>query len=247
MKLVTWNVNGIRACIKKGFLDFLKKDDPDIICLQEVKAQQEQVDLNLTKYNIYWNSATKKGYSGTAIFSKIKPLQVIYDIPEHNDEGRVITLEYENFFLINVYVPNSKRELLRLDYRQKWDKDLLKFMKNLEKKKSIVLCGDLNVAHNEIDLKNPNSNHFNPGFSDEERKGFSNFLEAGFLDVFREKYPDKIQYTWWSYMFHARDKNIGWRLDYFLISKNLLNSVKDIVILEEVLGSDHCPVELIFN
>jgi len=250
MKFISWNVNGIRAVLKKGFLDFLDEHNPDIICLQETKAHKEQVDINLEKYPFdYWNSAVKKGYSGTAIFSKKEPLNVIYDmgIESHDQEGRVITVEFESYFLITVYTPNSKRELLRLEYRQEWDIDFLKFVKELEKKKPVIFCGDLNVAHKEIDLKNPKTNRRNPGFTDEERASFDNIVEAGFIDTFREFTHEEGHYTWWSYMFQARKKNIGWRIDYFCVSEALKSNLKDAYILKNVLGSDHAPIVMEFN
>ena len=245
MKIISWNVNGIRAVIKKGFYDFVDEYQPDILCIQETKAHKEQVDLDLSNYPYqYWNSAVKKGYSSTAIFSKVKPLNIINDmgIEEHDQEGRVITMELDKYYLVTVYTPNSKRELLRLPYRQKWDADFLKYMKKLEKDKPVIFCGDLNVAHEEIDLKNPKTNHFNPGFTDEERRGFSNIVEAGFIDTFREFYKDGGHYTWWSYMFQARKRDIGWRIDYFCISKILKSKLLDAYILKDVMGSDHAPV-----
>jgi len=250
MKFISWNVNGIRAVIKKGFYEFVNEYDPDIICLQETKAHKEQVELQLDKYPYqYWNSAIKKGYSSTAIFSKIKPINVINDmnIKEHDSEGRVITMELKDYYLVTVYTPNSKRELLRLSYRQGWDKDFLKFVKKLEKKKPVIFCGDLNVAHKEIDLKNPSTNHFNPGFTDEERKGFTNIVNAGFIDTFREFTDAGDHYTWWSYMFQARNRNIGWRIDYFCISEILKSKLKKSYILKDVLGSDHAPVVMEFK
>ena len=250
MKLISWNVNGIRAVLKKGFLDFINESNPDIICLQETKAHKEQVDINLDNYPFeYWNSAVKKGYSGTAIFSKKKPLNVIYDIgiEEHDQEGRVITVEFEDYYLVTVYTPNSKRELLRLAYRQEWDAAFLKFVKKLEEEKPVIFCGDLNVAHKEIDLKNPKTNRRNPGFTDEERTSFDNIVDAGFLDTFREFNTDEGHYTWWSYMFQARKKDIGWRIDYFCISKSLRLQLKDAYILKNVLGSDHAPVVMELN
>ena len=245
MKIISWNVNGIRAVIKKGFYDFVDEYQPDILCIQETKAHKEQVDLDLSNYPYqYWNSAVKKGYSSTAIFSKVKPLNIINDmgIEEHDQEGRVITMELDKYYLVTVYTPNSKRELLRLPYRQKWDVDFLKYMKKLEKDKPVIFCGDLNVAHEEIDLKNPKTNHFNPGFTAEERRGFSNIVEAGFIDTFREFYKDGGHYTWWSYMFQARKRDIGWRIDYFCISKILKSKLLDAYILKDVMGSDHAPV-----
>ena len=245
MKIISWNVNGIRAVIKKGFYDFVDEYQPDILCIQETKAHKEQVDLELSNYPYqYWNSAVKKGYSSTAIFSKVKPLNIINDmgIEEHDQEGRVITMELDKYYLVTVYTPNSKRELLRLPYRQKWDADFLEYMKKLEKDKPVIFCGDLNVAHEEIDLKNPKTNHFNPGFTDEERRGFSNIVEAGFIDTFRELNKDGGHYTWWSYMFQARKRDIGWRIDYFCISKILKSKLLDAYILKDVMGSDHAPV-----
>lgn len=250
MKFISWNVNGIRAVIKKGFYDFVENYNPDILCLQEIKANKEQVDLKLDSYPYqYWNSAEKKGYSGTSIFSKIKPINEMYGIgiEEHDQEGRVITLEFEDYYLITVYTPNSKRELLRLEYRQRWDSDFLKFVKSLESKKPVIFCGDLNVAHKEIDLKNPKTNHRNPGFTDEERSSFDNIVNAGFIDTFREFNNDGGHYTWWSYMFQARQKDIGWRIDYFCISESLKSHLKDAYILKDVLGSDHAPVVLEIN
>ena len=250
MKFISWNVNGIRAVIKKGFYDFVENYNPDILCLQEIKANKEQVDLKLDSYPYqYWNSAEKKGYSGTSIFSKIKPINEMYGIgiEEHDQEGRVITLEFEDYYLITVYTPNSKRELLRLEYRQRWDSDFLKFVKSLESKKPVIFCGDLNVAHKEIDLKNPKTNHRNPGFTDEERSSFDNIVNAGFIDTFREFNNDGGHYTWWSYMFQARQKDIGWRIDYFCISESLKSNLKDAYILKDVLGSDHAPVVLEIN
>ena len=250
MKFISWNVNGIRAVIKKGFYDFVENYNPDILCLQEIKANKEQVDLKLDSYPYqYWNSAEKKGYSGTSIFSKIKPINEMYGIgiEEHDQEGRVITLEFEDYYLVTVYTPNSKRELLRLEYRQRWDSDFLKFVKSLESKKPVIFCGDLNVAHKEIDLKNPKTNHRNPGFTDEERSSFDNIVNAGFIDTFREFNNDGGHYTWWSYMFQARKKDIGWRIDYFCISESLKSHLKDAYILKDVLGSDHAPVVLEIN
>ena len=250
MKFISWNVNGIRAVLKKGFMDFLQEQNPDIICLQETKAHKEQVDISLDNYPFdYWNSAVKKGYSGTAIFSKKEPLNIIYDIgiEEHDQEGRVITAEFEDYYLVTVYTPNSKRELLRLEYRQQWDIDFLKFVKELEKKKPVIFCGDLNVAHKEIDLKNPKTNRRNPGFTDEERASFDNIESAGFIDTFREFNVEGGHYTWWSYMFQARKKDIGWRIDYFCISESLKPQLKGAYILKDVLGSDHAPVVMELN
>jgi len=246
MKIISWNVNGIRAVIKKGFYDFMIDTNPDIICIQETKAHPEQVDLDLGDYPYqYWNSAEKKGYSGTAIFSKIEPLNIKYGIgiKKHDNEGRVIAAEFKDYYLVTVYTPNSKRELLRLDYRQEeWDVDFLKYLKILEKVKPVIFCGDLNVAHKEIDLKNPSTNHRNAGFTDEERGGFDNYIDAGFIDTFREFEKGEGHYTWWSYMFQARTRNIGWRIDYFCVSKILMKSVKQSYILKDVMGSDHAPV-----
>ncbi len=246
MKILCWNVNGIRAAINKGFYDVISEYNPDIICLQETKANKEQVDLQLPSYPyLYWNSAEKKGYSGTAIFSKHKPISHSNDlgIEKHDTEGRVITAEFDKYYLVTVYTPNSKRELLRLDYRQnEWDKDFLLYLKNLEQKKPVIFCGDLNVAHKEIDLKNPKTNKRNPGFTDEERGGFDNYIDAGFIDTFREFTKEGGHYTWWSYMFQARTKDIGWRIDYFCISSKLKPMLKDSYILKDVLGSDHAPI-----
>ena len=250
MKLISWNVNGIRAVIKKGFYDFVNEYQPDILCIQETKAHKEQVDLQLDDYPYqYWNSAVKKGYSSTAIFSKKEPLNIINDIgiEKHDQEGRVITLEFKEYYLVTVYTPNSKRELLRLDYRKVWDKDFFKFIKNLEEKKPVIFCGDLNVAHTEIDLKNPKTNHSNPGFTDEERNGFSNIVNNGFIDTFREFNKEGGHYTWWSYMFQARARDIGWRIDYFCISDSLKENLKDSYILKDILGSDHAPVVMEFK
>ena len=250
MKFISWNVNGIRAVIKKGFYDFMDEYNPDIICIQETKAHKEQVDLKLPNYPYqYWNSAVKKGYSSTAIFSKKEPLNIINDmgIEEHDQEGRIITLEFEKYYLVTVYTPNSKRELLRLDYRKIWDKDFLAYIKELEKVKPVIFCGDLNVAHTDIDLKNPKTNHFNPGFTDEERKGFTNIVNNGFIDTFREFHKEGGHYTWWSYMFQARAKDIGWRIDYFCISESLKSKLKDSYILKDVMGSDHAPIVMEFK
>ncbi len=250
MKFISWNVNGIRAVIKKGFYDFINEYNPDIICIQETKAHKEQVDLILPDYPYqYWNSAVKKGYSSTAIFSKKEPLNIINDmgIEEHDQEGRIIALEFEKYYLITVYTPNSKRELLRLDYRKIWDKDFLAYMKKLEKVKPVIFCGDLNVAHTEIDLKNPKTNHSNPGFTDEERDGFTNIVNNGFIDTFREFNKEGGHYTWWSYMFQARAKDIGWRIDYFCISQSLKSKLTDSYILKNVMGSDHAPIVMEFK
>ena len=245
MKIISWNVNGIRAVMKKGFPDFVKKYDPDILCLQETKAHPDQVDELLHDYeHHFWNSADKKGYSGTAIFSKIKPLNVSYGggIDVGDTEGRIVTAEFDEFFLVNVYTPNSKRGLARLDYRQEWDKLFFNYLKELEKSKPVITCGDLNVAHTEIDLKNPKTNHKNAGFTKEERKGFTNYLNNGFIDTFREFTKEGGHYTWWSYMFQARKKDIGWRIDYFCISKILRKCLINSTILKTILGSDHCPI-----
>jgi len=250
LKFISWNVNGIRAVIKKGFYDFINEYNPDIICIQETKAHKEQVDLKLSDYPYqYWNSAVKKGYSSTAIFSKKKPSNIINDmgIDKHDQEGRIITLEFNEYYLVTVYTPNSKRELLRLDYRKIWDKDFLTYMKKLEKVKPVIFCGDLNVAHTEIDLKNPKTNHSNPGFTDEERNGFTNIVNNGFIDTFREFNKEGGHYTWWSYMFQARARDIGWRIDYFCISQSLKSKLKDSYILKNVIGSDHAPIVMEFK
>lgn len=250
MKLVSWNVNGLRAVLKKGFIDYFNRVDADIFCLQETKLQKGQIDLELPGYHTYWNYAVKKGYSGTAVFTKVKPLSDHYgiDIEEHDQEGRVITLEFENFFLVTVYTPNSKRELLRLPERMEWEDAFLEYIRKLDKKKPVIVCGDLNVAHKEIDLKNPVSNRKNAGFTDEERDKMTVLLNSGFVDTFRYFYPDREDaYTWWSYMSKARDKNIGWRIDYFVVSERLTPAMDDAEIHPEVLGSDHCPVALILN
>ena len=247
MKLISWNVNGIRACINKGFKDFFNEIDSDIFCIQETKCQKDQIDLEFEGYTSYWNSAEKKGYSGTAIFTKQKPISVTYGIgiEEHDKEGRVITLEFEKFYMINIYTPNSKRELERLAYRQIWEDEIRKYMLKLNENKPVIKCGDLNVAHKEIDLKNPKTNRHNAGFTDEERNKMTELLDAGFVDTFRILYPDKENaYSWWSYMGHAREKNVGWRIDYFIVSKSIENCIKEAKIHSEIFGSDHCPVEL---
>ena len=251
MKLISWNVNGLRAVINKGFKEFFSEIDADIFSIQETKMQEAQLDENILSifkgYNMFWNSAEKKGYSGTAIFSKEKPLSVSYGIgkEEHDKEGRVITLEFEKFYMVNIYTPNSKRELERLDYRQVWEDEIRNYLVNLKTKKPVIMCGDLNVAHNEIDLKNPKTNRRNAGFTDEERQKMTELLNAGFIDTFRHKYPDlEGKYSWWSYMFHAREKNAGWRIDYFIVSDNLKDKIDDDKILDNIMGSDHCPVEL---
>ena len=247
MKLISWNVNGIRAAMTKGFEEFFDSISADIFCVQETKLQPEQIKFEKEGYKQYWNSAVKKGYSGTAVFSKIEPISVKYGIgiEEHDQEGRVITLEFEKFFLVNCYTPNSKRELERLEYRQVWEDEFRKYLVNLDNKKPVILCGDLNVANKEIDLKNPSSNHHNAGFTDEEREKMTKLLEAGFTDSFRYMYPDKEgEYSWWSYMFHAREKNAGWRIDYFIVSNKIKDKIQDAKIHQEIFGSDHCPVEL---
>lgn len=249
-KLISWNVNGLRACAEKGFMEFFKEADADIFCLQETKLQKGQIDLNLPGYHQYWNYAEKKGYSGTAIFSKEEPLSVSYGmgIDVHDHEGRVITLEFEKFYMITVYTPNSQDELKRLDYRMQWEDDFLAYLKNLEKNKPVIVCGDLNVAHKEIDLKNPKTNRKNAGFTDEERAKFTALTEAGLTDTFRYFYPElEGAYSWWSYRFHAREKNAGWRIDYFLTSNTLNDTLKDAVIYKDIFGSDHCPVGLMLE
>lgn len=249
-KLISWNVNGLRACVKKGFLDYFKDIDADIFCIQESKLQEGQIDLNLEGYYDYWNYAEKKGYSGTAIFTKEKPLNVTLGlgIEEHDKEGRVITLEFEDFYMITVYTPNSQDKLARIDYRMSWEDAFLNYLKELEKNKPVIVCGDLNVAHKEIDLKNPKTNRNNAGFSDQEREKFSNLLSNGFIDTFRYFYPDKEgAYSWWSYRFNARANNAGWRIDYFLTSNSLKDRLVSADIHNEIFGSDHCPVELIIK
>ena len=250
-KFISWNVNGLRACVEKGFMDFFREVDADIFCLQETKLQKGQINLDLPGYYQYWNYAEKKGYSGTAIFTKEEPICATYGMAEsigtdiHDHEGRVITLEFEDYYMITVYTPNSQDELKRLDYRMKWEDDFLLYLKGLEQNKPIIVCGDLNVAHKEINLKNPKTNRKNAGFTDEERSKFTALMEAGFTDTFRHFYPDlEGAYSWWSYRFHAREKNAGWRIDYFLTSKALNASLKDAVIYKEILGSDHCPIGL---
>ena len=251
MKLISWNVNGLRAVINKGFKNFYNDIKADIMCLQETKMQQDQISMDINdifkdRY-VYWNSAEKKGYSGTVVISKIKPINVTYGIgkDEHDKEGRIITLEFDSFYLVNCYTPNSKRELERLDYRMIWEDEIRAYLKELDKTKPVVYCGDLNVAHNEIDLKNPSSNHHNAGFTNEERAKMTELLNAGFIDTFRYKYPEKTgAYSWWSYMFHARENNAGWRIDYFIVSDSIKDKIEDAKILSDVMGSDHCPVEL---
>lgn len=252
MKLISWNVNGIRACVKKGFLDYFQEVNADVFCLQETKMQEGQLELDLKGYHQYWHSAVKKGYSGTAVFTKVEPNDVTYGLgtglEEFESEGRVITLGYDNYHLVNVYTPNSKRDLARLGYRQEWEDIFRKYVKNLDQKKPVILCGDLNVAHREIDLKNPKNNRKSAGFTDEERDKMTVLLGNGFVDTFRYFYPDKEDaYTWWSYMAKARDRNIGWRIDYFIVSEGMTPMLKDAVIHDQVLGSDHCPVELTLN
>ncbi|MCC5463903.1 exodeoxyribonuclease III [Pelosinus baikalensis] len=247
MKLISWNVNGLRACLSKGFEDFFNTADADIFCIQETKMHPDQAEIGLIGYEKYWNSAVKKGYSGTAVFTRITPLSVIYglNIEEHDQEGRLITLEFENFFLVNVYTPNSKRELLRLDYRMRWEDEFRTYLITLNQSKPVIICGDINVAHQEIDIKNPKTNRRNAGFTDEERDKMTALLEAGFTDTFRHIYPDKIDaYTWWSYMMNARARNIGWRIDYFLVSNTLREAIKEATIYPDVMGSDHCPIGL---
>lgn len=247
MKLITWNVNGLRACMNKGFSDFMTAAGADIVCVQETKMQREQASFDFPGYHEYWNSAVKKGYSGTAVFSKTEPLSVTYGLgqEEHDQEGRVITAEYPDFYLVNVYTPNSQRGLTRLEYRMQWEDVFQDYCAGLARKKPVIVCGDLNVAAQPIDLKNPDSNHKNAGFTDEERAKFQQFLDHGFVDSFRSLYPDKEgAYTWWSYMFKARERNAGWRIDYFLVSQNGKDRIQDVIIHNEVMGSDHCPVEL---
>ena len=246
MKLISWNVNGIRACLNKGFSDFFKEVNADIFCLQETKCQPEQINLEFEGYTSYWNSAERKGYSGTAIFTKKQPVNVTYGIgiEEHDKEGRIITLEFENFYLVTNYTPNAKRELERLDYRMVWEDEIRKYLLELNKKKPVIMCGDLNVAHEEIDLKNPKTNKGNAGFTNEEREKMTELLNAGFIDSYRYLYPEKIEYSWWSYMGRAREKNVGWRIDYFITSASIKEKIQDSKVHTEVFGSDHCPVEL---
>lgn len=249
LTFISWNVNGLRACLTKGFADFFAEQNADFFCIQETKMQPDQADFAPEGYHAFWNSAEKKGYSGTAVFTKHKPLSVAYGIgaEEHDHEGRAITLEYEDFYLLCVYTPNAQRELARLDYRMAWEDALRAYMLELDARKPVIYCGDLNVAHAEMDLKNPKTNHFSAGFSDEERGKFSELLSAGFADTFRTLYPERVAYTWWSYMYHAREKNVGWRIDYFVVSNRLLPRVRDSLILPEVMGSDHCPVGLVLG
>ena len=250
MRLISWNVNGLRACVGKGFLDFFHEIRADAVCLQETKMQPDQLTLELEGYSQYWNSAVKKGYSGTAIFTKMTPVSVKngMDIPEHDNEGRVITCEYENFYLVTVYTPNAQSELARLDYRMTWDDAFRKYLLELDAKKPVIVCGDMNVAHKEIDLKNPGPNRGSAGFTDEEREKFSKLLESGFTDTFRHLHPDLVgAYSWWSYRFKARQNNAGWRIDYFLVSDRIKDKIVTASILPEVMGSDHCPVELVLD
>ena len=248
MKMVSWNVNGLRACITKGFLDFFNYIDADIFSIQETKLQEGQITLDINRYYQYWNYAEKKGYSGVAVFSKKEPLKVTYglNIEEHNNEGRLITLEFEKFYYVTAYVPNSQEELKRLEYRIKWEDDIKKYLNKLKENKPVIYCGDLNVAHQEIDLKNPKTNRKNPGFSDEEREKFQNLLDSGFIDTF--KYPEKEgAYSWWSYRFKAREKNAGWRIDYYIISNDIKQNLIDATIRNDILGSDHCPISININ
>ncbi len=249
MLCVSWNVNGLRACVKKGFEDFFKEVNADFFAIQETKLQKGQIDLNFDGYYSYYNDAIKKGYSGVAIYTKKKPLSVFYGMgkEEHDQEGRMITLEYENFYFIGVYTPNSKRGLERLDYRQQWEDDFRDYVQQLKSKKSVIICGDLNVAHQEIDLKNDKTNHGNSGFTDEEREKMTQLLKQGFIDTYRYLYPEKETYSWWSYMFKAREKNMGWRIDYFLTSEDLKEKIKDAYIYTDVQGSDHCPIGLLLE
>ena len=249
MKLISWNVNGLRACMKKGFEDFFREADADIFCVQETKLQEGQIDFCPEGYHCYWNYAERKGYSGTAVFTKKEPLEVVYGIgiDEHDHEGRVITLEYENFYFVTVYTPNSQSELARLSYRMQWEDAFRDYLKELDAHKPVIVTGDMNVAHQEIDLKNPKTNRKNAGFTDEERAKFQELLDAGFTDTYRALYPDKIEYSWWSYRFKAREKNAGWRIDYFLISSSVRDRLADAKIRTEIMGSDHCPVELDMN
>ncbi len=247
MKLVSWNVNGIRACIDKGFKEFFKQVDSDIFCIQETKCQPDQIELEFEGYKSYWNSAQKRGYSGTAIFTKKDPIHVQYGIgiEEHDKEGRVITLEYHKFYIVTIYTPNSKRELERLEYRQEWEDEIRKYLLKLNQSKPVIMCGDLNVAHKEIDLRNPKTNKRNAGFTDEERNKMTELLSVGFTDSFRYLYPNQENaYTWWSYMRKAREKNVGWRIDYFIVSNDIADKIKEAKIDDQIMGSDHCPVEL---
>ena len=250
MKIVSWNVNGIRACVGKGFKDFFENINADIFCLQETKCQIGQIDLEFKGYKSFWNSAEKKGYSGTAIFTKKEPLRINYGIgiEEHDKEGRVITLEFEKFYMVTIYTPNSKRELERLEYRTIWEDEIRKYLLKLSKTKPVIMCGDLNVAHKEIDLKNPATNHKSAGFTDEERNKMTELLNSGFTDTYRYLYPNKQNaYTWWSYMRKAREKNVGWRIDYFIVSDDIKEKIKEVQIYDKIMGSDHCPIELDIN
>lgn len=249
MKLISWNVAGFRACLKKGFDDFFKEADADVFCMQESKVTEDQFDYMPDGYNRYLYPAEKKGYSGTLVYSKVKPINVTYGIgiEEHDHEGRAITMEFDKFFLVNVYVPNVKRDLSRLEYRMTWEDDFRSYLKNLEKTKPVVVCGDFNVAHEEIDIRNAKSNRGNAGFTDEERAKFTDLLAAGFIDTFRHFNPEEEKYTWWSYMGKAREKNVGWRIDYFVVSKNFINNVTNTAIYNEVMGSDHCPIGITIN
>lgn len=248
MKLISWNVNGLRACMNKGFKEFFTEMDADFFAIQETKMQEDQKEFAFPGYYEYWNSADKKGYSGTLIYTKRKPLSVAYGLDgKYNDEGRAITLEYENFYFVTIYTPNAQPELARLDYRMQFEDDLKAYLNTLNKTKPVILCGDLNVAHQPIDLKNPKSNEGNPGYSIEERTKFSTLLQEGYVDAFRYLYPEKIQYTWWSYRFFAREKGIGWRIDYFVTSLRLKDNIKNVIIHDQVLGSDHCPIEIIID
>ncbi|MBQ0026220.1 MAG: exodeoxyribonuclease III [Lachnospiraceae bacterium] len=249
MKFISWNVNGLRACMQKGFEEYFTAADADIFALQETKLQEGQIDFAPEGYHCYWNYAEKKGYSGTAVFSKQEPISVSYGIgiEEHDHEGRVITLEFADYYFITCYTPNSQDELRRLSYRMNWEDDFREYICGLQKKKPVIYCGDLNVAHEEIDLKNPKTNHMNPGFTDDERGKFSAVLSSGFIDTFRKLHPDSTEYSWWSYRFHAREKNIGWRIDYFVASESISGRIKDSKIHSEIMGSDHCPVELIME
>ena len=249
MRFISWNVNGLRACEGKGFSEVFRALDADFFCLQETKMQAGQLDLQYEGYQSFWNYADKKGYSGTAVFTRHTPLNVTYGIgiDEHDHEGRVITLEMDDFFLVTVYVPNAQDELKRLDYRMRWEDDFLAYIKSLDAKKPVIVCGDLNVAHQEIDLKNPKTNRRNPGFTDEERGKFTTWLESGFTDTFRHLFPEQVTYSWWSYRFRAREKNIGWRIYYFVTSKRIDDRIADAKIHTEIMGSDHCPVELVLQ
>lgn len=246
MKCISWNVNGLRACVTKGFKEYFKEADADFFCIQESKLQAGQIDFSPEGYHCYWNYAERRGYSGTAIFAKKEPLSVSYGmgIEEHDHEGRVITLEYPDFYMITVYTPNSQNELKRLDYRMRWEDDFRAYLNGLAARKAVIVCGDMNVAHEEIDIKNPKTNRRNAGFTDEEREKMTELLDAGFTDSYRFLYPDKVEYSWWSYRFHAREKNAGWRIDYFLVSDNWRDRITDAKIHTEVMGSDHCPIEL---